>query len=108
MGGGPTTPDLVVAVAAAGGLGFLAAGYKTVEAMHGEIAAVRDASGGAYGVNLFLPHPKAPRAVVDSYLRTVDQDARRLGTSLAEPVWDDDGYVGKVEALLADPPPIVS
>ena len=41
MAGGPTTPDLVIAAARAGALGFLAAGYKTPEAMAAEITAVR-------------------------------------------------------------------
>ena len=33
MAGGPSTPALVTAVAAAGGLGFLAAGYKSTAAV---------------------------------------------------------------------------
>ena len=39
MAGGPTTTELVVAAARAGALGWLAAGYKTPEAMAAEIAA---------------------------------------------------------------------
>ena len=41
MAGGPSTPGLVIAAASAGALGFLAAGYKTPEAMSAEISAVR-------------------------------------------------------------------
>ena len=37
MAGGPTTTELVVAAARAGALGWLAAGYKTPEAMAAEI-----------------------------------------------------------------------
>ena len=44
MAGGPTTTDLVIAATGAGALGFLAAGYKTAEAMTGEITAVRAAT----------------------------------------------------------------
>src|SRR5215217_1587905 len=33
MGGGPSTPELAAAVANAGGMGFLAAGYKSVDAV---------------------------------------------------------------------------
>jgi nitronate monooxygenase len=40
MAGGPTTADLVIAAGRAGALGFLAAGYKTPEAMAAEITAV--------------------------------------------------------------------
>jgi len=108
MGGGPTTPELVAAVANAGGIGFLAAGYKTVDAMQSDMAAVRGAAGGSFGVNVFLPQPKADPAVVETYLRTLEPDARRLDTTVAHPLWDHDNYPGKVEALLADPPPIVS
>lgn len=44
MAGGPSTPELVIAVASAGGLGFLAAGYKSAAAVRGEIEAVRAGS----------------------------------------------------------------
>jgi NAD(P)H-dependent flavin oxidoreductase YrpB (nitropropane dioxygenase family) len=33
MAGGPSTPALVTAAARAGGLGFLAGGYKTAQAL---------------------------------------------------------------------------
>jgi len=41
MGGGPSTPALAAAVSHAGGLGFLAAGYKTPNGLQAEIAALR-------------------------------------------------------------------
>lgn len=40
MAGGPTTPALVIAAAEAGAMGFLAAGYKSVDALAGEIDAI--------------------------------------------------------------------
>jgi nitronate monooxygenase len=55
MAGGPTTTDLVIAAARAGALGFLAAGYKTPEAMAAEITAVRAATAEPFGVNVFVP-----------------------------------------------------
>ena len=59
MAGGPSTPALAAAVSNAGGLGFLAAGYKTPEALETEIAATRELTGGGggrpFGVNLFVP-----------------------------------------------------
>ena len=55
MAGGPSTPELAVAAADAGAVGFLAAGYKTPAAMAAEIAAVRAASPDQFGVNLFVP-----------------------------------------------------
>jgi nitronate monooxygenase len=41
MAGGPTTPALVTAAAAAGGVGFLAAGYKPPDAVAQEVAQLR-------------------------------------------------------------------
>ncbi|MDQ3945335.1 MAG: nitronate monooxygenase, partial [Actinomycetota bacterium] len=109
MAGGPSTPELVVAAAEAGGLGFLAAGYKTAEAMAAEIKAVRAAlRSGAFGVNVFVPQPPADRAVVDAYLETLEPEAAAAGVTLGEATWDDDGWEAKVEALLGDPPPVVS
>lgn len=55
MAGGPSTPELVVAAAEAGGTGFLAAGYKTVAGIAEEIARVRGATSAPFGVNLFVP-----------------------------------------------------
>ena len=40
MAGGPTTAALVIAAAEAGALAFLAAGYKSADAMTAEMAAV--------------------------------------------------------------------
>src|SRR3954467_13938386 len=55
MGGGPSTPALAAAVADAGGLGFLAAGYKSVETVADEIAQVRALTDRPFGVNVFAP-----------------------------------------------------
>ena len=38
MAGGPSTPALVVAAAAAGGLGFLAGGYKDRDLLTAQLA----------------------------------------------------------------------
>lgn len=54
-GRGVSTPELAAAVSEAGGLGFLAAGYKTAEAMREEIRAVRTRTRAPFGVNLFVP-----------------------------------------------------
>ena len=109
MAGGPSTPALVVAAAEAGALGFLAAGYKTVEAVRGEIDAVRSSTDGAFGVNVFVPQPPAAdTGAVAAYLATLEVEAERLGTSVGEPSWDDDAWDAKLAALLAGAPPIVS
>src|SRR5829696_1173108 len=110
MGGGPGTPELVVAAARAGSLGFLAAGYKTPEALAEQIATVR-ASTGAFGVNLLAlnPQPVDPGAF-RAYARALQAEAAPYGIELqdAEPVEDDDAWGAKLELLLADPVPVVS
>jgi nitronate monooxygenase len=104
MAGGPSTPELVIAAARAGALGFLAAGYKTADAMTAEIAAVRAATGEPFGVNVFVPGtPCTDRAALDRYLDTLSAD----GTT-GDARWDDDHFDAKIAALLAGPPPVVS
>ncbi len=109
MAGGPTTPALVAAAAEAGALGFLAAGYQTAEAMQAGIASVRRATSGPFGINLFVPgRPASDPAATARYVSSLRGDADRAGAVLAEPTWDDDGWTAKLDALLADPPPVVS
>ena len=99
MAGGPTTTGLVIAAARAGALGFLAAGYKTPQAMAAELSAVRAATAEPFGVNVFIPGRPYPDA--GTLARYLDS----LGSGLGEARWDDDGFEGKVAALLAGPPP---
>jgi nitronate monooxygenase len=109
MAGGPSTPDLVVAAAGAGALGFLAAGYQTGAAMLAQIASVRAATREAFGVNLFVPgRPAADQAAVAAYVQSLQPEAAAVGATLGEAAWDDDDWTGKLAALLTDPPPIVS
>ena len=110
MAGGPTTPRLVAAAAAAGSLGFLAGGYKTPEALAGEIAAVRR-DGVSFGVNLFAPNPvPVDPAAFRGYARAIDREAEAYGIDLREAaiIEDDDRWRDKIDLLLADPVPIVS
>jgi nitronate monooxygenase len=109
MAGGPSTPKLVAAAAEAGALGFLAAGYKTAEAMAGEIEAVRKATDRPFGVNLFVPQaPAVKPEVVAAYVASLEPEAARLGVALSDPAWDDDHWKAKVDVLLEEPPPMVS
>jgi NAD(P)H-dependent flavin oxidoreductase YrpB (nitropropane dioxygenase family) len=110
MAGGAGTPALVVAAARAGGLGFLAAGYKTPEALAGQIAAVR-AEGVPFGVNVFAPNPVPVDAgAYHRYARAIQVEAEPYGLDLTagEPVEDDDHWRDKIDLLLADPVPVVS
>lgn len=53
MGGGPSTPELVAAVANAGGLGSIAAAYLTPEQIGEEFQRVRELTSKPLAVNLF-------------------------------------------------------
>lgn len=109
MAGGPSTPDLVVSAAQAGGLGFLAAGYKTVDAVAAEIDAVRAAGVETFGLNLFVPSTEpTPDAAVAAYRATLAPLAKRLGVEPGTPRPDDDSYDSKLALAVERRVPVVS
>jgi nitronate monooxygenase len=109
MAGGASTPQLAAAVSEAGGLGFLAAGYKTADVVGADIRAVREQTGRAFGLNVFSPPgAEAPSQTVSAYAETLAGDARRYGVALGEPRFDDDGYEAKLELALYERIPVVS
>jgi nitronate monooxygenase len=108
MAGGPTTPDLIAAAAQAGAVGFVAAGYKTAQAMRGDIDAVTAMTSEPYGVNVFVPGAPADPDGVARYLDSIAADAAALGTEPGPASWDDDDWHAKIADLLARPVPIVS
>lgn len=102
MGGGPSTPALAAAVAEAGGLGFLAAGYKTADAVRADIAALRELTDRPFGVNLFAPPaPAGDPALVQRYADVLRKEAERYAAALGEPHHDDDDWAAKL-ALVAE------
>jgi nitronate monooxygenase len=110
MAGGPSTPQMVVAAARAGSLGFLAGGYKTPDALADQIAKVRSA-GVPFGVNLFAPNPvPVDPGAYEQYRRQLQQEAEIFGIDLGSVAIkeDDDYWQDKVDLLLADPVPVVS
>ena len=109
MAGGPTTPALVAASARSGGMGFLAAGYKTAEQLEKQITEVR-ATAPVFGVNLFAPNPvTVDPAAYRRYAEALRPIAERYGVTLPpEPVEDDDQWEQKVDLLRHDPVPVVS
>jgi NAD(P)H-dependent flavin oxidoreductase YrpB (nitropropane dioxygenase family) len=109
MSGGPTTPAMVSAATRAGGLGMLAAGYKTVEAVEAELKTVR-AEGIPFGINLFAPNPlPVDPASYRAYATIIQKDADQFGLTLpAEPIEDTDRFDEKIALLLDDPVPMVS
>ena len=109
MAGGPTTVELVIAAAAAGAMGVVAGGYKSAAAMAAETAAVRDGTTEPFGVNVFVPgKPSASPEAVATYMESLRGDFDAVGAPLGEATWDDDDFDGKVAALLAEPPALVS
>ncbi|MFG2845205.1 nitronate monooxygenase [Kitasatospora sp. NPDC048296] len=109
MAGGASTPELVAAVNRAGGLGFLAAGYRSAEGMAEQVAAVRKSTDRPYGVNLFVPAPPGDPAAVAAYRERLRPEAERWGVALPEEIGPDrDDWEAKLAALLADPVPVVS
>ncbi|MCW3842647.1 nitronate monooxygenase [Micromonospora yasonensis] len=110
LGGGPTTGALVTAVGAAGAFAFLAAGYKTPEAVAEEIAVAR-AGGRPFGVNVFVPTPVP--VTEPEFRRYADRIAAEgtpygLDLAAADRIEDDDHWAAKLDLLVRDPVPVVS
>lgn len=109
MGGGPSTPSLVVAAASAGALGFLAAGYKSPAEVEAQIAEVRARSSGPFGVNVFVPGaPTGEPERLASYLRELAAEADALGVELGPATWEDDHWGAKIEIVLDAAPAVCS
>ena len=108
MAGGPSTPALAAAVARAGGLGFLAAGYLDVERLQRDVAATR-AEADRFGVNVFVGRGEpAEPALVWAYASRLRAEAERAGVALGDPRFDDDAVEAKIEVLRDDPVAVVS
>ena len=112
MAGGPSTPALVAAACAAGGIGFLAGGYLNREALKEQLRQTRELVRGPFGVNLFVPAQPA-RASIDprvlSYREELAGEAVRYGVELSVPdPGDDDHYADKLALLVAERVALVS
>ena len=109
MAGGPSTPALAAAVGEAGGLGFVAAGYRTAEQVATEIFAVGAATSAPFGVNLFVVEPYEPDPdALAAYRRSLEPEASRFGVALGPPRWDDDHWQAKLDVVLDLRPDVVS
>src|SRR4051794_25434000 len=109
MGGGPSTPALAAAVCEAGGLGFLAAGYRTADAVRAEIAELRGLTSRPFGLNLFVPAPASGDAgALERYASALAPEAKRLGVELGEPRHDDDRWDAKLALAREEEVPVVS
>jgi nitronate monooxygenase len=122
MAGGPSTPELAAAVSDAGGLGFLAGGMLSANALYEQIADVWARTPRPFGVNLFVPAsantyaagpgrlvgPDRERAVRD-YRARLAEEAARLGVELPEPRPEDvDDWDRKLDIVIRERVPVVS
>jgi nitronate monooxygenase len=100
MAGGPSTPELAAAVNAAGGFGYVAAGYLSPDALRAVLDHTRALTAAPIGVNLFVPgRPDADERAIRAYATELEPDAARLGVELGAPRWDDDAYPAKLDLL---------
>jgi len=109
MAGGPSTPALAIAVCEAGGLGFLAAGYKRADAVAGEIRTVRAATPAPFGVNVFVPAaaPADPDSL-RTYVERLAPEAERQGAELGSARFDDDHWEAKLDVICDERPAVAS
>jgi nitronate monooxygenase len=97
LAGGPSTPELAAAVANAGGLGFVAAGYLSPEAFAGQLARARRLTDGPLGANVFvLEQTRIDENSLAVYARELESEGE-----LGEPRFDDDWLEEKVAAAIA-------
>ena len=127
MAGGISTPALVAATAAGGGLGFVAAGYRSAEAVRAEIAEVRSrlaqlavgeagaagtgpSADAPFGVNIFVPSgPPVDPAAVAGYAQRLAPEAERYGAAVGTPPeLDTDDWAAKLDLVVAERVPVVS
>ncbi|MDQ8701020.1 nitronate monooxygenase [Streptomyces sp. LHD-70] len=110
MAGGASCPPLAAAVSEAGGLGFLAAGYKTADGMYQEIQQLRGLTDRPFGVNLFMPQPDyADPSAIAVYAHQLTGESAWYDAPLGDPdSGRDDGYEAKLAILFDDPVPLVS
>lgn len=111
MGGGPSTPALAAAVSGAGALGFLAAGYKSPDAVRADLDELRSllTEDAPFGVNVFAPPGHGTGADdVAAYAETLSREAAASGVALGTPRWDDDRYAAKLDLLCAERVPVAS
>jgi nitronate monooxygenase len=97
LAGGPSTPELAAAVANAGGLGFIAAGYLQPEELAGRIERARELTDGPLGVNLFVLHEQP---VDDEAVAAYARELQAEGEETGEPRFDDDHFAAKLATVI--------
>ena len=109
LAGGPSTAALAAAVSEAGGLGFLATGYKAADAVRADLDALRALTGRPFGLNVFAPPAgAADHGAVRAFAAALAAESERRGVALGEPRRDDDAWAAKLALAEAERVPLVS
>lgn len=109
LAGGPSTPALAAAVSEAGGIGFLAAGYKTAAAAQAELQELRTLTSRPIGLNIFCPtRDDVDEAALEAYIDRMQGEAQRYGVAAGEPRWTDDDWTAKLDVAARERPEVVS
>ncbi len=109
LAGGPSTPELAAAVSDAGGLGFVAAGYLSVDALAQQLQRTRELTAAPFGVNLFvLLEQPIDEAAVARYAGELSGEAERYAVALGEPRFEDDAFAAKLDLVVTERVPVVS
>ncbi|HEY1509449.1 MAG TPA: nitronate monooxygenase [Solirubrobacteraceae bacterium] len=109
LAGGASTPELAIAACEAGGLGFVAAGYKSPDTLRAHIETIRAATDRPFGVNIFVPTPAPsdPEPLRD-YLLELEHEARQQSAEIGEPRFEDDHFDQKLALVVEHAVPVVS
>jgi nitronate monooxygenase len=108
LAGGASTPALTAAVGQAGAFGFVAAGYRTPDALRDDMRATRALTDTPFGVNLFVPGRASEPDSYGPYVAGLADEAGRHGVQLGRPRFEDDAWEDKLALLEADPVAVVS
>src|SRR5208282_3634792 len=110
MAGGPSTPELVAAVANAGGLGSLGSAYSTPEQITSEIKKVRALTDKPFNVNLFAggyaPESPVDAAPMLALLAEIHELLHLPPPTL--PAWPVNPFEKQLQALLEARPAVFS
>jgi nitronate monooxygenase len=109
LAGGPSTPELASAVTAAGGLGFLAAGYLTATDLQVRIDRTRSLTDGPIAVNLFVPGAgPTDGAVYAPFVERLRAWADERTLPIGDARYSDDDWDAKLELVARERVPVVS
>lgn len=109
MAGGPTTVDLVVSVAEAGGLGTLGAAYMTPVEIRKAIKEIKKRTDKPFAVNLFCADMKDSVDGVHESQQVLDGMRKELGIARSDhDVKTNDHFEQQFQVLIEEKVPVIS